>query len=123
MITAKEYRAQKVATVSINNNINFLGWVAKNFQRKSILWQDNRETFAAIFGKPHWHYRNEFYFHVWSIDFEGESYLLLTAKNYGTCIEMVGSLHSIGKKTKTIIAFAKHLVEKLLEHEVQLEQS
>lgn len=82
---------------------------------KSIL-SDNREVFAKVFGKPHFHYRGEFYFHGWQIDFMESSFVVLTAKEKGTCISILESWEKVRKANpKVMIEFVKYLTKKINE--------
>ena len=44
---------------------------------------------AVQSSKMDFSFRSEFYFHCWVREFEGETFLVLTARVKGTCIEMI----------------------------------
>lgn len=58
--------------------------------------QDNRARFRAMFGKPQFHFHGGHYFHGWRVDLGTCEVLVLTAKDHGTCYEVV--THVDGKK-------------------------
>ena len=112
MITLKDYKTKKVHTVPIDNNRGYREWMGNDFVHRDAILQDNRQIFRTLFGKPHWHYRGEFDFHVWVQEYEGETYIVLTAKGKGTCIEMVRPAYrGIESKTDKIIGFATMLLK------------
>lgn len=87
--------------------------LGKEYQ--SIL-SDNREVLAKIFGKPHFH-RGEFYFHGWQIDFEGSSFVVVTAKEKGTCISILEPWEKVRKANpKVMINFVKDLSKKIKDN-------
>lgn len=84
---------------------------------KSLL-SDNRKVFASLFGKPHFYYKGSFNFHCWSFTFEGETFVVLTAKEKGTCIEIQSDWETVrgNTKTKVVISFLNMLNCKLKEY-------
>lgn len=79
-----------------------------------IIFGDNRKLLKKLFGKPDWYYRGEFYFHVWVKEKDNETYLIFTAKEKGTGIEIVCPKdRDIQSKGKKIIAFVKELYEQM----------
>ena len=122
MITAKDYREGRIHTVAIENSRGYGDWIldkCPSLLQYAKCFQDNREAFKILFGKPDWHYRgSEFYFHVWVREHNGETFLLMTAKGKGTCIEIVGS--NIENKSDAIISFVENLLEQLNDFEKKI---
>lgn len=79
-----------------------------------ILSKDNRKDLRTVLGKPDAYWNGEFYFHVWIREFEDEKFIIMTAKNKGTCIEICNtSIKTIEKKGDVIIRFMNDLYSKL----------
>lgn len=80
-----------------------------NFDRLHLLNKDNRLAFRKMYGKPDTYWKNsEYYFHVWIREFNGEKFIIMTAKGKGTCIEICNtSLRTINsvRTSKAIMDF------------------
>jgi hypothetical protein len=59
------------------------------FDRQHLIVGDNRKRFREMFGKPHFHFRGEFYMHAWRLDIGAAQVVVLTGKGKGTCYEVV----------------------------------
>jgi hypothetical protein len=121
-ISKKEYAEGKINTAAIENCPEYRDWILQSLailqdkSRLHVLCKDNRESLKKLWGKPHFRYNNgEFYFHAWVCEDRGETYIVLTAKNKGTCVEMVGSCGEVRAKGKAIISFMGNLWEQLKE--------
>ena len=117
-MTSKEY--EELAPWDLFGNAEYRNWLCGLWRKKEWLMRshalttDNRKTFRKIFGKPHFYYRGSFYFHCWSIEFRGKTYVILTADTKGTCLEC--SRISSDYRTsdgKDHIAFAEWLLDLL----------
>lgn len=101
--TSKEYKQSNTieigTTVIIKFKMNFCSILNSHLQ------SDNRERFHKIFGKPDFHYRGEFDFHCWSLDFQENNYIILTAKGKGTCYEVVRDGWEIEETDKQFLDF------------------
>lgn len=122
-MTEKEYNGSGGGCALMNfpdSREWFVNWTmsrAKDRKRYVIL-ADNRETFKRVFGKAHFHFHGSHYFHGWDIVFDGSPtgrkgvnagrFLLLTAKDHGTCIEQVGRC-----RAETRVEFLEWLANKL----------
>lgn len=135
-MTAKEYR--ELECLPIDNNPKVYEWTYGRFMEameNSDLSQDekierhvafntyladNRERFKKIFGKPDFHYKSSFYFHCWSFEHAGETFVVLTADEKGTCIEMdVPSWEVIQTKTDQIVSFIQFLQKKIKDADME----
>lgn len=83
----------------------------------SNLFQDNRERFREIWGKPSFCWRGEFYFHCWLLDINDEmaQILVSTAKSKGSAYEVVFKRDGkkIRKDKDSLIHFMDYIKEKL----------
>jgi hypothetical protein len=98
----------------VTNFPKILEWMTTTESRE--LWEqrirltgDNRKNFRDIFGKPSFCWKGEFYFHCWLLEVPGAKLLLLTAKEKGTCYDLL-----IGHERK-VIEFLDWLCHKLPE--------
>lgn len=87
-MNAREYK--HAHTVDLGNFQEVVGWWRQDWKSHHQILGDNRVKFRTIFGKPHFRFRGNHYFHVWIIPFEGSEFVVLTAKDHGTCFEQVG---------------------------------
>ena len=119
MITGKQYAEGEAKATPIENCRAYMYWVfPKGHPTKDcslmLLTDDNRKSFRHLFGKPNFYFKSEFYFHVWEREFNGHTFLLLTAKDKGTCIEMVGeTAKTIREKGEVVVAFVTELSNQL----------
>lgn len=95
----------------------------EHFLDQTKLFQDNRKNFLDLFGKPHFHFKgSEFYFHCWAIDLGTVKVIILTAKDKGTCYEIVTDFK--GNKEipdiNTFIDFFKFLMKELPRKDVSI---
>jgi hypothetical protein len=116
----KKYRAGEINSISIENCRGYIQWICDtdgatpDTWKSWIITRDNRETFKSIWGKMDFSYNgSEFYFHAWVKEFEGETFLVLTAKGKGTCIEMMaeGNYRSIDSKLDLIKRFIESILK------------
>lgn len=105
-MTAKEFA--NTTTRDICNFPEVPKWFmdAMMLRQRIVLLQDNRTRFRQRFGKPHFHYRGEFYFHCWDIAFSEGRFIIMTAKGHGTSYEQVGDCSS-----KTRLEFLQWLLD------------
>ena len=121
--TSKRYEA--CSPWPIFNNELFREWEMKEF-RKGILSRkegeappalrlrsDNRKRFREALGKPDFCYRGSYYYHCWVFEFEGDTFIVMTAKEKGTCIEKVGGIDYSKAEGKKCIRFVKDLLKKI----------
>jgi hypothetical protein len=125
-ITKKQYATFLIETTDIGNCEEYRKWLLDNtnlryLSRLHLLCKDNREDFKKLWGKADWHYNNgEFYFSVWVKEFQDATFIILTSKGKGTCIEFISPPFSsfkgvnYGVNSKTIIDFCQDLYKKLL---------
>lgn len=78
-------------------NSKLAAWDKREHDLKVQTFSDNRATFKALWGKPHFYFRgSEFYFHGWKfkvrLGAKVEYYYVLTAKGKGTCYERTGNV-------------------------------
>jgi hypothetical protein len=105
------YAEGNLHTVVVSSYAIFDGWADKRFMP---LLGDNREKFKALWGKPDFYFRGSHYFHVWVKEFEGEKFLVLTAREHGTVVEMVRpDYRDIDEKRDVVAAFAKSLLKEM----------
>lgn len=113
----KEWYEKRADCCPIENNGAFRSVIFddKNFHVFLAITKDNREEFKRIFGKPDTYWKgSEHYFHIWIREFEGDKFLIMTAKGKGTCIEICDtSFDQINKKGHKIIRFVEDLYFRL----------
>ena len=121
-ISKKDYAGGKIKTVAVENSKAYRDWVFEKVSgnsngksRSHILCRDNQEAFEKLWGKQDWCYNGEFRFRVWVREHEGETYIVLTSKHKGTCVEMVGNCDEVRLKGKNIVGFMSWLWKKLKE--------
>jgi len=83
-----------------------------------ILYGDNRINFKKVLGKPEFHWRGEYYFHGWLIEYKNAKLILMTAKEYGTCYEVVVKNHD--KKEEVVIKDCIELIDNLVNEILKL---
>ena len=67
------------------------GCTKMHFNLGCAMSGDNRETLAAILGKPSFHYRGYKDFHAWYVSLPTCDFIILTAAEKGTVYEVVTS--------------------------------
>lgn len=120
---ATEYESGKLLTWPIGNCVNLFDESAhedkesyhERLEQSTLVHSDNRETFRRLWGRQDFCFNNgEFYFHVWVREFEGETFLVLTAREKGTCIELAGhTWEEMQKMHDVVLAFWDDLVAQL----------
>lgn len=78
-----------------------LGVSREMFDKGCRISGDNRERFKKLFGKRNFIFSGSHFFHGWLADLGTTQVLVLTAKDHGTCYEVV--VKRDGKKVKTDI--------------------
>lgn len=120
----KEWYEKRANACAVENNRLYRKAISSIllFHVAHTINKDNREAFKKIFGKPDTHWKgSEFYFHVWIQEFEGEKFLLMTAKGKGTCIEICDtSFETIDQKNDVIIRFVENLYFRLTNSIIHL---
>ena len=115
-MTEQDYKDGKFKGARIMGCRFFSLWLNSRPHYVDTIYGDNRTAFRTLFGKPDFYFKSWNYHHVWIREFHGETFLVFTAKDKGTTIEMIGeNFKSIQNKRKVIIAFAKDLYKKLKE--------
>jgi hypothetical protein len=61
----------------------------QSLKRNHLIYADNRKFFEKIFGKKLFVFKSSFNFHCWLLHYENFQIIILTAKEKGTCIEIV----------------------------------
>jgi hypothetical protein len=127
-VTKEDYVSRKILVSDIFNNAAIMLWMHRYLPtedlrevRSAALLGDNRENFRKLFGKADWHFKgSEFYFHVWVRHYKNTTILLLTAKDKGTCYEVVEvgaddwRLTNVQREGQEIIEFLGELHASLL---------
>jgi hypothetical protein len=116
---AKDYdRGGRFDTNPIENFYEIHQWLRDNQQWvwESRLHGDNRKALRDVFGKPSFCWRGSFYFHCWVVDLGEAQVLVLTAREKGTCYELIVSRdgEKIRKDKQAVIDFLKWLSESLV---------
>lgn len=124
-ITRKDYANGTINAVDISNCRTYTNWLCGSnvlgfidARRMHDVLKDNREAFKTIWGKPDWYWRGEFHFHVWVREWDGETFIVLTAKGKGTCIEMVRPknnkrVYGVTTKGPKIISFIGSILKEM----------
>lgn len=103
----KLYETGKLHTVVVTTLRLFTGWADEKYYP---VLEDNRARFKTIWGKADFYFRGSHYFHVWVREFQGETFLVLTAKDHGTVIEITRpDYRAIDDKWGAIAEFAEHV--------------
>ena len=114
-ITLKQYSNHEILCTNIDNAKAARDW------RNSLMFthepylvsRDNRVAFKKLFGrKPDWYWRGEFHMHVWVEEHNDDTFLIFTAKEKGTCIEIVqpeGQWTVRESKGQNIVSFLQSL--------------
>ena len=113
----KDWYEKRANACAIDNSWLYLSVISgiTNFHIAHTITKDNRKEFKRIFGKPDTYWKgSEYYFHIWIREFEGEKFLILTAKGKGTCIEICDtSFEEINDKGHKIVRFVEDLYFRL----------
>lgn len=127
----RKWYLTRANAMAIENCRGYWKWLVKNlygnrmsFDRAHLLMRDNRKTFRKIFGAPDAYWKgSEFRFSVWVQGFQGEKFILLTAKGKGTCIEICDTTpDSIYCKSLVIKGYVENLIktiERQTHNEIQ----
>jgi len=102
----KLYEERKIHTTVVTSYRFFKGWADEKYYP---VLEDNRARFKAIWGKADFYFSGSHYFHVWVKKFQGETFLVLTAKDHGTVIEIVRDENAAFMKIDAIRDFAEHV--------------
>jgi len=81
-----------------------------------LLCKDNRQDFKKIWGHQDFCFKGGHYYHCWVRKFQDEEFIVLTAKDHGTSIEMITTSNTksrVNSKSKVIISFAKDMARQL----------
>lgn len=90
MLTANDYNSGNLKTVDVMNYEKVLSWCGNNNEALSSgLFADNRVKLKNIFGSRDFFIRLAFPFDVWAVTHKDYTYLLLSSKTKGTCIELI----------------------------------
>lgn len=111
----EEYKSGIAQTINILNFAKVCAW---RFDSTNDIWEicnivqnDNRKVLQKLFGIPSFYYKSEFYFHCWYIGFKKHNFLILSAKGYGTTIEVFTNNDKISEDV--CLSFYKQLYNKL----------
>ncbi len=107
-------------TTSITNNRNILNYIVEYDKEKlkkqeyhKLLTGDLREVLKEKFGEHTATFKGEFNFKIWFFEHDNNVYQILSAKDYGTSLEIDLSYGDTLKNTKTIISFLDELIKEL----------
>ena len=127
-VSKKEYLDYKVATADLHNWHAYMKWIADkvgsnfvNATKVNLLMGDNREKLTVAFGESDWRWRHEGQMmHVWVLHHEKHTFLAMSGRNKGTCLEVVvpagvnlneSIKHVSGEE---VVAFADWFLEELV---------
>jgi len=112
---------KKINTKTIPDNItmvenfeNVLSYICEDFERSVTLTKFLKEELTSLFGKHNTTYRGEFFYYVWALEFNNETFYIFTANRKGTGISIVVDKPiDEDRKSKSIIcmSFLKVLEE------------
>lgn len=117
---------QKILNTMVDYPLEYNNYLVKKYNEKdkyrfvSMLSSSNLEEYKKLFGKHSENFKGEFYFKVWKIKFRGILIVILSAKNYGSTIEIDYEYANL-KNEKTvddIIIFLKALTQKLSDDKI-----
>jgi len=89
---AAKYESGELHTVPVQNLPGYSAWFTDIsghltphlLEQQAVVAQDTRILLPEPFA-----FRGSHYFHCWVREFEGETFIVMTARVHGTCIEMV----------------------------------
>jgi hypothetical protein len=95
----------------IENCLVYNQYIMKDINKFRFLTKSLHKELTKIFGTPDGKYpQKSFHYLVWVRDFEGESFIIFTALNKGTKIEICDTtLKELPEKTTAIINFIDDL--------------
>jgi len=113
-----DYLSGKIKASRVENFPVVWSWITKqltdndNPATYNIILSDNRNAFTEIFDKHNFVISNEFYRNSWLIKYHDITFIVFSAKNRGTDIEVVYDNNDNLDQT-IIINFMQELIEKL----------
>jgi len=89
------------------------GLTKLDFDYGCRLTGDNRKNFKELFGKPSFCFSGSHYFHCWYIRLPNVDFIILTAREHGTCYEIATIRHRV--KIRKDVREALEFLDKLAE--------
>lgn len=96
---------------AVENYDGVLQYICANRERSIQLTTYLKEKLTQIFGKHNATFRGEFFFYVWVVEFEGETFNIYTASRKGTQFSIFAKYEE--NKSKVCIKFLKKMEELL----------
>ena len=117
---AADYSNGVIQAIDVGNFHEILSWMTDvdSFRQRIGLSGDNRDNFRSVFGKPSFCWKgSEFYFKCYLLRLETVMLLVMTAKNKGTCYELVQEYNGDeqSKDIEEVIRFLDWLSKQLPE--------
>jgi len=120
----KEYDSGEISTVSASNFDAVRKWNGKSvfapygsreFELRMLLHDDNRERLRSIFGRASFCWRSEFSYSCWLLDLSGTQVLIMSAKDKGTCYEVVDERNGVKVEidVNVVVDFLKWITNEL----------
>ena len=96
---------------AVENYDGVLLYICANKERSIQLTTYLKEKLTQMFGKHNATFRGEFFFYVWVVEFEGETFNIYTASRKGTQFSIFAKYEE--NKSKVCIKFLKKMEELL----------
>jgi len=93
-----------------------LSFMCEDIKRSIRLTSVMKKQLTEEFGKHLKTFRGEFFYYIWSLNFEGENFIIYTANRKGTSI-YISNCEFSDDKSQVIIRFLSKLDEMLLKKE------
>jgi hypothetical protein len=79
-------KSKKINTgfIPVENFKGILGYICDSLKRSIRLSKCLKEELTEIFGEHNTRFRGEFFYYVWIVEFEGETFSIFTASGKGT---------------------------------------
>jgi len=111
---------KKIDTKTISKTLNpvenydgVLGYICGDVNRSIKLTTYLKDELTQIFGSHNTRFRGEFYYYVWIVEFNNETFNIFTANGKGTRINIEGKYYD--DKSKVCMEFLKE-IERLLDN-------
>lgn len=104
-------------SILIRNYSNVLKYICDDMYREHKLKSYLKKQLTKIFGKHDSKYDCEYFYYVWTLQFDNEIFQIFTNKSQGSYITIFANIENVNEennKSKTCIAFLKKL-EMLLD--------
>lgn len=106
----------KKPAVAVENVEDVIHYICDNINRSIKLTTFLKKELTQLFGKHNTTFRGEFFYYVWIVEFDGETFNIFTANRKGTQFSIVAKYdeNNLKSKTRVCINFLRK-IEKMLD--------